>query len=225
MQLVLTLLAVSRPITVLHDVYPSRRWRSRNWWALTACALLSRAVVFHEQHELPTLAAVPRRGRLFRIPLAVEAMSLPREVPRARELGVSRVRRGARDGGWIHPRKNCERAVEALSRLPGDAQLWLIGSATSDAHAYRDRLEQLAAELGVADRLRITGYVGDDELRCRLAADRCGPRALHSYFGSASALDSPRGPPSGARLRPGGDARAPRARPGRASGSPTIRRR
>ena len=79
-QLVLTQLLLSRTVTVVHDVYPSRRWSSRNWWALTACTLLSRAVVFHEQHELTTLEAIPRRGRLFRVPLAVEAMSLASEV-------------------------------------------------------------------------------------------------------------------------------------------------
>lgn len=170
MQLVLTLLAVPRPVMVLHDVYPSRRGRSRNWWALTACALLSRAVVCHEQHELPTLEAVPRRGRVFRIPLAVEAMSLPPRSRARAELGVGESAAVLGMVGWIHPRKNCERAVEVLARLPEDAQLWLMGSATSDAHAYRERLEQLAGDLGVADRVRITGYVDDAELHGRLAA-------------------------------------------------------
>lgn len=169
-QLVLTLLTVSRTVTVVHDVYPSRRWRSRNWWALTACALLGRAVVFHEQHELATLRTVPRRGRLLRIPLPVETMSLPpRSGARAR-LGVSESAPVLAMVGWIHPRKNCQRAVQVLARLPEDAQLWLIGSATPDAKSYCRQLEQLAGDLGVADRLSITGYVSDDELRCRLAA-------------------------------------------------------
>jgi glycosyltransferase involved in cell wall biosynthesis len=169
-QLLLTQLVLSRTVTVLHDVYPSRRWRSRNWWALTVCALLSRAVVFHEQHELATLNTVPRRGRVFRIPLAVEAMSLPPRSRARAELGVSESAAVLGMVGWIHSRKNCERAVEVLARLSEDAQLWLIGSATPDAHAYCQGLERLAGDLGVADRLRITGYVGDEELRGRLAA-------------------------------------------------------
>jgi glycosyltransferase involved in cell wall biosynthesis len=169
-QLVLTLLALRRPLTVIHDVYPSRRWRSRNWWALAACAQLSRAVVFHEEHELPTLKSVPQRGRLSRIPLAVEAISLPPRSHARAELGVSKSAPVIGMVGWIHPRKNCERAVEVLARLPEDAQLWLMGSATSDADAYCQSLVQLAGDLGVADRMRITGYIGDDELLGRLAA-------------------------------------------------------
>jgi glycosyltransferase involved in cell wall biosynthesis len=169
-QLVLTLLALPRTVTVVHDVYPSRRWRSRNWWALTACALLSRAIVFHEQHELATLETVPRRGHLFRIPLAVETVSLPSRSHARAQLGVSESAPVLGMVGWIHPRKNCERAVEVLARLPEDAQLWLMGSATPGADAYCQSLVRLAGDLGVADRLSITGYVGDTELRRRLAA-------------------------------------------------------
>lgn len=169
-QLVLTLLLLPRTVTVVHDVYPSRRWSSRNWWALTACALLSRAVVFHEQHELATLLAVPRRGRLLRVPLPVEAMSLPSRAHARAQLGVSESAAVLGMVGWIHPRKNCERAVQVLARLSQDAQLWLIGSPTSSGEPYRRRLAKLAGDLGVAERLSITGYVSDDELRCRLAA-------------------------------------------------------
>lgn len=169
-QLALTLLLLSRTVTVVHDVYPSRPWLSRNWWALTTCALLSRAVIFHEQHELTTLETVPRRARLFRVPLPVEPMSLPPRSGARAQLGVSDSATVLGMLGWIHPRKKCERAVEVLARLPEDAQLWLIGSAVSDAEPYWQRLKQLAGELGVADRMSITGYVCDSELRCRLAA-------------------------------------------------------
>lgn len=169
-QLGLTLLLLRRPVTVLHDVYPSLRWRSRRWWALAVCGLLSRAVVVHEQHEMATLATVPRRARLSRIPHFVEEMSL---APRARaraELGVGDTALVLGMVGWIHPRKNCERAIEVLAHLPDDAQLWLIGSPTPDAESYRRRLERLAAELGAADRLSITGYLDEDEMHLRIAA-------------------------------------------------------
>jgi glycosyltransferase involved in cell wall biosynthesis len=169
-QLVLTLILVPRAVTVVHDVYPSRRWLSRNWWALTAVALLSRAVVFHEQHELATLKAVPGRGRLFRVPLPVEAMSLPPRSGARAQLEVTESAAVLGMVGWIHPRKNCERAIEVLAHLPEDNQLWLIGSATPDAEPYCRRLTELARDLGVADRLRMTGYVSDDELRSHLAA-------------------------------------------------------
>jgi glycosyltransferase involved in cell wall biosynthesis len=169
-QLAVTLLFLPRTVTVVHDVYPSRRWSSRNWWALTLCSLLSRAVVFHEQHELRTLEAIPRRCRLFRVPLPVEAMSLPPKTDARAQLGVSESAPVLAMVGWIHPRKNCERAIQVLARLPEEAELWLIGSATSGAEPYIRRLRKLAGELEVAERLTITGYVSDDELRCRLAA-------------------------------------------------------
>jgi glycosyltransferase involved in cell wall biosynthesis len=169
-QLVLALVLLRRTVTVLHDVYPSRRWRSRNWWALTTCAVLSRAVVLHEQHELATLQHVPRRARLCRIPLAIEQIRLPPKPEARHRFGVSESAALLGMVGWMHPRKNCERAVRALARSPADSQLWLMGSAMPDTEYYRRDLERLAAELGVADRLRITGYISDDELHWRLAA-------------------------------------------------------
>jgi glycosyltransferase involved in cell wall biosynthesis len=170
LQLAVTLLALSRPVTILHDVYPPRRWRSRNWWALTTAGLLSRAVVFHEGHELGTLMAVPHRGRLSRIPLPVGAMSLPPRPDARAQFGLTESTVVVGMVGWIHPRKNCERAIEVLARLPEDSQLWLVGSTTPDAEAYRRELERLAEDLGVADRLTVTGYVDNDELLRRLAA-------------------------------------------------------
>jgi glycosyltransferase involved in cell wall biosynthesis len=195
-QLVLTLLVLPRPVTVLHDVYPSRRWRSRNWWALTASGLLSRAVVYHEEHEMATLRAIPRRGRLSRVPLAVEAISLPPRSRARAQLGVSESAVVLGMVGWIHSRKNCERAIEVLARLPENAQLWLVGSATPDAEAYCRGLTRLAADLGVGDRLSITGYVGDDELGCRLAAIdvALAPYAAISASASVSTLLGARRP-------------------------------
>jgi glycosyltransferase involved in cell wall biosynthesis len=169
-QLAVALLTVSRPVAVVHDVYPRRRWRSREWWALALCTLLSRAVVFHEQHELSTLQRFRRRGSLHRVPLAVEEVALPDRSEARRELDVSDSTWVLGMVGWIHPRKNCERALRVLAALPEDSRLWLIGSAMPDATAYLQGLERLAGELGVADRLTITGYVDDHELRGRLAA-------------------------------------------------------
>jgi glycosyltransferase involved in cell wall biosynthesis len=195
-QLVLTLLLLPRTVTVVHDVYPSRRGASRNWWALTASTLISRAVVFHEQHEMTTLEAIPRRCRLFRVPLPVEAMSLPPKADARSQLGVGESATVLAMVGWIHPRKNCERAIEVLARLPEDTQLWLIGSAASDTDSYIRRLRELADDLGVAERLTVTGYVRDDELRCRLAATDVAlvPYAAISASASLSTIIGARRP-------------------------------
>jgi glycosyltransferase involved in cell wall biosynthesis len=195
-QLVLTQLLLRGTVTVLHDIYPSRPWRSRNWWALTLCALLSRAVIFHEQHELTTLESIPRRARLYRVPLAVEPISLPPRAQARDQLAVGQNAAILGMVGWLHPRKNCERAIEVLARLPQQAQLWLMGSTTPDTAYYRDQLEALASERGVAERLTITGYISDQELSCRLAAIDVAlvPYAAISASASLSTLIGARRP-------------------------------
>jgi glycosyltransferase involved in cell wall biosynthesis len=60
----------------------------------------------------------------------------------------------------IRPHKNQEVLVRAVAALPPDVVLVLAGY----PEPYVAALEALAAELGVQDRLRIAGYVDDDEL-------------------------------------------------------------
>jgi glycosyltransferase involved in cell wall biosynthesis len=60
----------------------------------------------------------------------------------------------------MRPHKNQALLVRALPRLPGDVHVVLAGH----REPYADDLRALAAELGVAGRLRIAGYVADDEL-------------------------------------------------------------
>ena len=67
--------------------------------------------------------------------------------------------------GAMEPRKNAERLFEAFSMLPAGVrerhQLVLAGKVAP--HDLK-RLEQLAADLGIKDRIVLTGYVIEDEL-------------------------------------------------------------
>jgi glycosyltransferase involved in cell wall biosynthesis len=56
-------------------------------------------------------------------------------------------------GGRFVPRKGMDLAIRAAARIPG-AWLWLIGDGEK-----REELEALAAETGMADRLRWVGWV------------------------------------------------------------------
>lgn len=56
-------------------------------------------------------------------------------------------------GGRFQPRKALDTAIRAIARIPG-AWLWLIGDGR-----LRPDLEKLAADLGVADRIRFVGWV------------------------------------------------------------------
>jgi glycosyltransferase involved in cell wall biosynthesis len=62
--------------------------------------------------------------------------------------------------GAIRPHKNQRLLVEALPHLPADVAVVLAGRPEHDS----DALSARAHELGVADRLHVTGYLADAEL-------------------------------------------------------------
>lgn len=78
------------------------------------------------------------------------------------------------------PHKNLERLLRAVPGLPGDVTLVLVGHAGRQS----DHLRAVAAQLGVADRVRFTGWVSDGDLEglYRLAAAFVYP-SLHEGFG------------------------------------------
>jgi glycosyltransferase involved in cell wall biosynthesis len=69
----------------------------------------------------------------------------------------------------MRPHKNQELLVRALPSLPDDVVLVLCGH----PEPYVDDLAALARDIGVADRLRIAGYVADDELEALWRAAAC----------------------------------------------------
>lgn len=60
----------------------------------------------------------------------------------------------------VRPHKNQELLVRALPSLPDDVVVVLAGR----REPYADQVERTARELGVADRLRLPGYLSDAEL-------------------------------------------------------------
>ncbi len=77
------------------------------------------------------------------------------------------------------PHKNLERLLRALALVDGPA-LALVGHAGRDT----ERLRALAGELGIAGRVRLTGWLSDEDLEglYRLAAGFVYP-SLHEGFG------------------------------------------
>lgn len=73
--------------------------------------------------------------------------------------------------GFIQPNKNYELPVRALTDLPPDVALLLIGGArTLGEEPYVARLRELARALGVERRVRITGFLPREELALPLSA-------------------------------------------------------
>jgi glycosyltransferase involved in cell wall biosynthesis len=176
-------------VAVLHDVYGSGGGRSERW-SLALNAALPGAVVLHGEHERPALDGLPGARRATVIPHFIEqrqqlsrgaARELLQVDPASRVLGMV---------GWIHQRKNCELAIRALSLLGPDVRLWLVGAPPAADQTYLQGLLRLAAELGVSQRVLITGYVSERELELRVAALDVGlcPYREASASGSMSTL-------------------------------------
>jgi glycosyltransferase involved in cell wall biosynthesis len=72
--------------------------------------------------------------------------------------------------GYIHRRKGHDFLVEALPHLPGDVVAVFVGRPGRDSPGFAAHLRTRARELGVADRVRITGYVDEATLDRYLAA-------------------------------------------------------
>ncbi len=78
------------------------------------------------------------------------------------------------------PHKNLPRLLEALALMEHRPTLVLVGHAGRDSDALRAR----AADLGVADRVRMTGWLEDEELEGLYAmADAFVYPSLHEGFG------------------------------------------
>jgi glycosyltransferase involved in cell wall biosynthesis len=115
------------------------------------------------------------------VPLGLGMRDVPAPTPEA-ELRT-RLGLGARpvllSVNAALPHKNLERLIRAVARLP-EPVLALVGHAGRDS----ERLQALAAKLGVAERVRLTGWLTDEDLEglYRLAAGFVYP-SLHEGFG------------------------------------------
>jgi glycosyltransferase involved in cell wall biosynthesis len=196
-QLLVVLTGIRVPVvTVLHDVYGPGGTRRSELMATAMCVALPQAAVIHGEHERERLARMPRADRLRVIAHFIERRAaLPRDHAR-HELGVDRKARIVGVLGWIHPRKHYELAIRLLALLEPDFELWLIGSAPNSGSAYLKSLNALSEELGVSERITVTGYIDDDEMALRIAALNVGlcPYRDASASGSMSTLLSARRP-------------------------------
>ncbi len=72
--------------------------------------------------------------------------------------------------GFIHRAKGHALVIEAMPHGPEDMQVVFAGRPAVGSDDFAHQLEQRAAQLGVADRLRITGYLDEVTLDHYLAA-------------------------------------------------------
>lgn len=173
--------AVPPVVASLHDVYvddpwegwrqtrKGRRfgrlldaWRTRVPTRRTLRVLLRRChlVIVCFECERERLASLRRAGDDVRvIGHFVEARGeLPDRADARRSLGIGD-QRVVTLLGFIHRRKGADLLVEAMRFLPDDVLVVLAGAPSPGNDRMVVRLQRRAAELGAADRLRVTGFV------------------------------------------------------------------
>ena len=72
--------------------------------------------------------------------------------------------------GFIHGRKGYELAIDALPELPQNVKVVFAGGAAPGHEQFVEQLWSQAKAKGVDDRLRITGYLPEEDLEVYLAA-------------------------------------------------------
>jgi glycosyltransferase involved in cell wall biosynthesis len=169
------LAACRRPVVVtLHDVYPREGWRDR--WsdggaiALRRLSLGAAWIVVHSDEEALRLKGMVPQSKLDVVPHFVEDRpALPDSAAAKTALGL--------DGcrvitllGFMTRRKGHRLVLEALRELPPDVMAIFAGAPIEGREVRGDELRDYAAELGVADRARFTGYIPDEELEQVMAA-------------------------------------------------------
>jgi glycosyltransferase involved in cell wall biosynthesis len=106
------------------------------------------------------------------------------DVPRAEPApeGPLRDRLGLPEGrlvlcvAAVRPHKNQELLIRALPLLPDDVTVVLAGK----HEPYAEELRRLADELGVSERVRLTGYLADPELERLWAMASCAAFPTHA---------------------------------------------
>lgn len=173
-RLELVLRRCGRPVVAtLHDVYaPETRLDRHGPGAIALRRLAGRAsaLVVHAEEERRRLASLVASDRVRVVPHFVEAIPAleAREAARA-GLGLAG-RRIVTLQGYIVRRKGHRLAIESLRHLPDDVVLVIAGTTIEGREARARELEAYAAELGLAERVRFTGWVTDERLRTILAA-------------------------------------------------------
>ncbi len=176
----LAVVARSRAVVVLHDVDDHHRWgrgtpyrRPHDESAVLSVLLTaSRATVVHSDRDAARLSWRPRHG-LTVLPHVITPRALPERAAARRRLvpGGGLVLCVL---GFVHERKDPLLALEVLARLPRSTQLWYAGQVSTGSTISEEVIMAAAQRLGVADRVTVTGYLGEDELSERVAAADVG---------------------------------------------------
>lgn len=150
------------------------------WQAVVGMARAADGVIVTNPEDYATLQQAGGVQRLVEIPIGANVDPTP---PDGFDIAAWRVARGIPAGAWVvgyfgflNPSKGGKTLIETVARLVGMGQpVWLvlIGGRTGTADtatnaAYGDEVDDLAAALGVRERVVRTGYLPADETAAAL---------------------------------------------------------
>lgn len=180
--------AITVPVVLTsHSVFPARprKWNgSLKGLAIQVLGLhefmdrstylFANRIIVHSRCHFRLLAerGIPPE-RLVEIMPGVPEVSLPPAlaVEQFRQAWGLQGKRVLGLFGFIQPNKNYELLVRALPHLPADVILVFVGGVRTAGEAwYGRKLEALASSQGVAQRVRITGFLPREQLGPALSA-------------------------------------------------------
>jgi len=161
-------------VVTLHDIFDRHGVRERyldaDAWTLRWLGRAADRVVVHSEVEVERLRGFVPRERVRVVPHFVERRELTLDPDEARaRLGLTG-RRLVTLLGFVYGRKGHRYAVEAVPYLPEDVVMVYAGGPVAGRTFVHDLAVAKAAELGLGERFRITGYLSDGELEAWIAA-------------------------------------------------------
>ncbi len=161
-------------VVTMHDVFDRAGLRQRHLqpdvWSLRWLGRTAERIVVHSQIEVERLRGIIPIDKIRVIPHFVEdrRLSLTPDEARA-NLGLSD-RRIVTLLGFVYGRKGHRYAVDAVPFMPDDAVMVYAGGPVAGRTFVHDLALSRAAELGLGDRFRITGYLDDAAWETWIAA-------------------------------------------------------
>ena len=149
------------------------RYVWKEWQNTRATRLLARRagrVLVCTQEEARRLQGLVPAERLDVVPHFVEARAIDMAPTTAKGALGLEGRRVCTVLGFIHRKKGHALVVEALPAWSADVQVVFAGRAAHGSEGFVEQLHARAEALGVADRLRVTGYLSEETLNRYLAA-------------------------------------------------------
>jgi glycosyltransferase involved in cell wall biosynthesis len=182
-------ISVPAVITV-HEVFPPatrpQRYFHRRIYR-TLSGLVDRVTVHTEKHRAMLADLGVDVGKLLIVPMPIpDVTSPPGTRQQCKEMLHLEGRPVLTLFGFINRRKGYELAMDAFKGIDDCVLLIAGGSAPGDRSGYYEELEKRVRERGMADRVKMLGYLPEEQIPIVMGATDIILAPFHDMPGSAS---------------------------------------